>query len=295
MYLDPFRSVSSAISSFVPREVVHVVQVKLHASREKSTVHKYNNAVKKFQAWRSERAHIEASESELLAFLAQLFVESNSVATVQQTSSALKWYYRFFPGPNPAESIWIQAMLEGIRREGKLPEPSEGTSLRHCNVDLSIDKMVLSIVKDKTNKEGSARKVIVQAAPNRFCAVNLMSIWLQRAPNSPYVFPNLNESSRPMSYAVARQEWIRIASKLGIPSNITPHGFRGGAATQAIADGAPVDEVMRHGRWKRVETLKAYVEASEKTTPVASTLLKRMRLGPDVSSHDETGKAKDSV
>ncbi|KAK0404329.1 hypothetical protein QR680_017397 [Steinernema hermaphroditum] len=225
-------------------------------------------------------------------------------------------------------------MLEGIRREGKLPEhrakisetelrllarwqvedikdrriltllavlyagclrPSEGTLLRRCNVNLSIDKMVLSIVKDKTNKEGSARKVIVQAAPNRFCAVNLMSIWLQRAPNSPYVFPNLNESSRPMSYAVARQEWIRIASKLDIPSNITLHGLRGGAATQAIADGAPVDEVMRHGRWKRVETLKAYVEASEKTTPVASALLKRMRLGPDMSSHDETGKAKDSV
>ncbi|KAK0425667.1 hypothetical protein QR680_009312 [Steinernema hermaphroditum] len=83
-----------------------------------------------------------------------------------------------------------------------------------------------------------------------------------------------------MSYGSARREWKRLAAELGIKNPITLHGFRGGAATEAIKNGAPIDELMRFGRWKRVETLEAYVEVSNETVPTTSSAFSRLPKMP---------------
>uniref|UniRef100_A0A1I8AVM2 Tyr recombinase domain-containing protein n=1 Tax=Steinernema glaseri TaxID=37863 RepID=A0A1I8AVM2_9BILA len=54
------------------------------------------------------------------------------------------------------------------------------------------------------------------------------------------------------------------------------HGFRGGAVTEPIRPGALMDEVMQFGRWKRAETLGAYLEVSSDTVPIASSICSRM-------------------
>ncbi|KAK0417400.1 hypothetical protein QR680_012987 [Steinernema hermaphroditum] len=79
-----------------------------------------------------------------------------------------------------------------------------------------------------------------------------------------------------MTYDVARRELIRVSSSLGLRKNLTLHGFRGGSATAAIANGAPIDEVMRFGRWRRQETLDAYVEVSTATVPTASSVFNHL-------------------
>ncbi|KAK0425625.1 hypothetical protein QR680_009293 [Steinernema hermaphroditum] len=71
----PFRRIGTAVQLFVAPKVAHVVQIKLEASREKSTVLKYNNAVKKFQAWRSQRANTEPDEE--LASVLRTLAEEN--------------------------------------------------------------------------------------------------------------------------------------------------------------------------------------------------------------------------
>ncbi|KAK0409492.1 hypothetical protein QR680_009386 [Steinernema hermaphroditum] len=305
------------VRGFATSEVADLAGEMLQASREMTTRHVYVRIVRKFQEWRGARATSAPSVEEILAFLAKKFSDSKSAASTQQTAAALKWKMKFNPGPNPLNSVWITTLLEGVRRSGRSPihrekiseahlrrlalweakdrkdhrirtllavlyagclRPAEGIGLQTRSVHIDKTRMVLSIIKDKTHKEGAARKVVIQRAPGPFCAVKLMSDWLQMAPRSPFVFANFNDACRPMSYDSARKEWKRVAAALGIPESIGLHGFRGGAATQAIEDGAPVDEIMRHGRWKRMETLKAYVESSEKTTPTASSLLSRLEM-----------------
>ncbi|KAK0425624.1 hypothetical protein QR680_009293 [Steinernema hermaphroditum] len=73
--VEPFRRIGTAVQLFVAPKVAHVVQIKLEASREKSTVLKYNNAVKKFQAWRSQRANTEPDEE--LASVLRTLAEEN--------------------------------------------------------------------------------------------------------------------------------------------------------------------------------------------------------------------------
>ncbi|KAK0401998.1 hypothetical protein QR680_016086 [Steinernema hermaphroditum] len=289
----------------------------------------YTAAITKFQRWRDGRLKDQVQSNEVLAYLTQLFARSNSASSVQMASAALKWYFSFYAGPNPVDSVWIRTLLEGVRRGGRIPthrakisetelrllahwraedikdkriltllatlyagclRPSEGTSLRRRQVQFAAGRMVLHIVQDKTNKHGAGRPVVIQESPGQFCAVKLMKSWLQISPNSEYVFPNFKDCSRPISYDTARQEWTRVAALLRMPGHVTLHGFRGGAATKAIEEGAPVDEVMRHGRWKRVDTLKAYIDTSEKTTPVASSLMKRLRLHDGPEGEEREGR-----
>ncbi|KAK0416877.1 hypothetical protein QR680_012731 [Steinernema hermaphroditum] len=329
-----FQGAHRALCRFVAPEIATAAVGKLQAAKEKSTMRSYTAAISKFQAWRDGRIKDKVSPNEVMAYLTQLLVQNNSTSAVQVAASALKWYFSFYAGPNPVDSVWIRTLLEGVRREGRIPthrpkiteiemrllarwqaesikdqriltllatlyagclRPSEGTCLRRCQVQLAPGRMVLYIIRDKTNKQGAGRPVVIQESPGRFCAVKLMKNWLQISPKSDYVFPCFKDCSRPISYDTARQEWTRVATLLQMPRHVTLHGFRGGAATKAIEEGAPVDEVMRHGRWKRVETLKAYVETSEKTTPVASSLMRRLRLDGETEVEDREASAPTSV
>ncbi|KAK0402096.1 hypothetical protein QR680_016143 [Steinernema hermaphroditum] len=182
------------------------------------------------------------------------------------------------PAPKDRRIIaYVSLLFAGCLR------PMEGASLRRDDLKFTCDGVMLKIEADKTNKKGPAKWVPVQRTENSsscLCAVQLLEAWLQVAPMSEFVFPSLSKPFQHMSYGSARREWKRLAEKLGIKNAITLHGFRGGAATEAIKNGAPIDELMRFGRWKRVETLEAYVEVSSETVPTTSSAFSRLPKMP---------------
>ncbi|KAK0390272.1 hypothetical protein QR680_019384 [Steinernema hermaphroditum] len=262
----------------------------------------------KFNSWR-RNGSTPPTEEEVLAFLGQLFCATSSVSVVQSAAAALKWNMKFSPGSNPVDSVWIRAFLDGLRRQAppvqhhpKVTEaemrliagwepptikdrrmvtylcllyaaclrPSEGLQLLWNQINFSDSDMQIRVEKDKTRKEGPPRITPIRKSSSSLCAVHILQNWLQVAPKSEFVFPSLRNPKIAFSYGAARKELARLVGALGLQENLTLHGFRGGSATAAIANGAPIDEVMRFGGWKRQATLDAYVEVSAATVPTAS-------------------------
>ncbi|TMS32496.1 hypothetical protein L596_000326 [Steinernema carpocapsae] len=267
------------------------------ASRESSTMEAYSRAIKKWHEWRQRPPSSPASTEEVLNYLTELLDSTSSAATVQAAASALAWFFKLSPSPNPCDSYWIKTFLEGVRRSkpdrytGRRSEgatvlalvgllyaaclrPSEGVLLLRTAVSVVPGGLLISVAKDKTNKKGPPRQIPIQGRDEEGCPVRILKDWLQKAPRSRYVFPNFLKN--PMTYDSARREWRILISKLGLPDNVTLHGFQESAATDAIKDGAPLDEVMRFGRWKQPKTLEAYIEVSPATTPTASSLSNRL-------------------
>ncbi|TKR96892.1 hypothetical protein L596_010842 [Steinernema carpocapsae] len=275
----------------------------------------YSRAIKKWHEWRQRPPSSPASTEEVLNYLTELLDSTSSAATVQAAASALAWFFKLSPSPNPCDSYWIKTFLEGVRRSKPDPvhrakitreqlslvmfadrqelrdhriialvgllyaaclRPSEGVLLLRTAVSVVPGGLLISVAKDKTNKKGPPRQIPIQGRDEEGCPVRILKDWLQKAPRSRYVFPNFLKPANPMTYDSARREWRILISKLGLPDNVTLHGFRGGAATDAIKDGAPLDEVMRFGRWKQPKTLEAYIEVSPATTPMASSLSNRL-------------------
>ncbi|TMS34019.1 hypothetical protein L596_001684 [Steinernema carpocapsae] len=275
----------------------------------------YGRAAQKFQDWRLQPSLSPPSDTEVISYLTELYQSTSSATSVQSTATALSWFFKFSSSPNPCESPWVIAFLQGLRRSkpdtvhrkkisrehlrlilaadrqqlrdhrivallgvlyAACLRPTEGVTLTRDAISVDRVGLIISVAKDKTNKTGSPRQVPVQSGDSEDCPVRILRDWLRRAPDSPYVFPNLTKPSTCMSSDSARREWRSLAMKLGLPPDITLHGFRGGSATDSIKDGARIEEVMRFGRWKQPKTLEAYVEVSSATTPTASSLCKRL-------------------
>ncbi|KAK0409111.1 hypothetical protein QR680_004345 [Steinernema hermaphroditum] len=307
-YLDPFANIKPALCPFIQSSVADRLIATIRASREQSTLARYEASINKFYSWRQHGSTTPTTE-EILAFLGQLFCSTSSTSVVQSVAAALKWHLKFLPGHNPVESVWIRAFLEGLRRQAppvqhrqKVTEaeirliagwkstvvkdrrmiaylcllfagclrPSEGLRLLRKDLVFSTSEVTIRVLKDKTRKEGPPRITPIQKSSSSFCAVEILQDWLRVAPASKFVFPNLKNPKTAFSYDAARKELARLANVLGFRKDLTLHGFRGGSATAAIANGAPIDEVMRFGGWKRQATLDAYVEVSATTVPTAS-------------------------
>ncbi|KIH68680.1 site-specific recombinase, phage integrase family [Ancylostoma duodenale] len=78
---------------------------------------------------------------------------------------------------------------------------------------------------------------------------------------SDFVFSTKHGATPSRDY-VARQIKKTLASAGLAPRQLTPHSFRGGAATQAVRKGADSRKVMLAGRWKSFKSFQAYIDPS---------------------------------
>ena len=72
----------------------------------------------------------------------------------------------------------------------------------------------------------------------------------------------------------------RCARAANIPNatQISPHSLRRGLATSAARANTPIQIIMRAGRWKQVNTVMEYIEASERFTDnAASQVLQKFK------------------
>ncbi|TKR58555.1 hypothetical protein L596_029984 [Steinernema carpocapsae] len=115
------------VSSAFPKLTIDTII----ASRESSTVKAYNRAIKKWHEWRQRPPSSPASTEEVLNYLTELLESTSSAATVQSAASALAWFFKLSLSPNPCDSYWIKAFLEGVRRSK--PEPVHRAKIRGSN------------------------------------------------------------------------------------------------------------------------------------------------------------------
>jgi integrase len=143
-------------------------------------------------------------------------------------------------------------------------------------VAFNADQGILTIQKSKTDQYGKSERRPISRASGSCCAVANLERWMERLPQAEYLFPNLSTAStivdRAMSKDAVRAELARVLEACGITRHLTPHSFRGGAATLAIEQGVPVHAVMSMGRWESLGGFAPYVQVNSKTLAGADKL-----------------------
>ncbi|KIH60814.1 site-specific recombinase, phage integrase family [Ancylostoma duodenale] len=117
----------------------------------------------------------------------------------------------------------------------------------------------LAVRRSKTDQEG---KGSVVAFRMKNTEENLWrALYRIRSPRSSEDFLFSCRSGKPPSRDYAFRLIKKTFVEAGLASrNLTPHSFRGGAATTAIRRGVDPANVMRVGRWKSVKSFQCYID-----------------------------------
>lgn len=152
--------------------------------------------------------------------------------------------------------------------------PSELLGLHLADVTFSSSSAILLVRSSKCQQPGigSAQEVFISPSQTRICPVRILRLWLSIRPPSAFLFPSLSRPDLPMSYSVLRSQLREACIRLSLPI-LTPHSFRGGAATHAAESGIPKHAIMLAGRWASDGGVAPYIQRSEASLRGASALL----------------------
>jgi hypothetical protein len=216
------------------------------------------------------KQHVSA---ELMRELIDLHEEAMSGPTVQgQGPSWLKERNIFL----------LLAMMMGMLRESE----AVAVQLKDCHVRPVMVKSVqrralgIAILRSKTDQEGKGQIVLlVEDVQNpRCCPVKRYEKYMEArglsGVDSPYLFPRVDNGqmatgtpNKLMKAAVENANKVAERRHLslfrwGNPDSYGSHSLRRGGVTVARANGVPMLDIQRHGRWKSL-TVFAYVGTTE--------------------------------
>ncbi len=117
------------------------------------------------------------------------------------------------------------------------------------------DVYLLSWELEKTKTKGKSEGdvIFIGALPAYpiIDPLNILKIYAKLCPDSPWLFPNLSNLSKPLSPASISKEIKKLVEAIGFnPKQFSGHSARRGGVTDAIKAGIPPEIIMRHGRWK---------------------------------------------
>uniref|UniRef100_A0A914V7W6 Tyr recombinase domain-containing protein n=1 Tax=Plectus sambesii TaxID=2011161 RepID=A0A914V7W6_9BILA len=192
------------------------------------------------------------------------------------TEDEIKLIFQLFTGPSlPLSDHRIGTVLTLMF--SAFLRVSEVVALERSDVKFDSSHVWLTIRKSKTDQLGKAERRPIARSGGPFCAVANLERWLVRVPQTTFLFPCLSTvqstATKPMSVDLVRAELRRVLQVCGITRSLTPHSFRGGAATLAIQRGVPTRAVMAMGRWASTGGFAPYVEVNAKTLAGADQLL----------------------
>jgi hypothetical protein len=67
----------------------------------------------------------------------------------------------------------------------------------------------------------------------------------------------------PVSPSRYRQIFKEAVHALGLTAHYVPHSLRHGAATRAMRQGVPIEEIMRRGRWASSKSVRTYIQQGQ--------------------------------
>jgi site-specific recombinase XerD len=192
------------------------------------------------------------------------------------TPEELKRIHTYLQNKNTFASIRDNALLQtgffgALRR-------SELVAIQYQHITWDKAGIEILLPTSKTDQIHEGQYCVIPYGNDTLCPVRTLKYWLEESGiQSGAIFRRItlgdhlgNEALTPLSI---NQILKKCASAAGITdiSAISSHSLRRGLATSAARAGAPLQAIMRAGRWKQTNTVMEYIEASSRFTENAAT------------------------
>lgn len=161
---------------------------------------------------------------------------------------------------------------------------SELVNLQIENITWEKDGLEILIPHSKTDPLHTGQYCVIPYGDADLCPIQALEQWqiksgITNGPIFRRIYANKQIESRPLSPLSVNHILKQRAQAAGIShaEQLSSHSMRRGLATSAARAGAPLQTIMRHGRWKQVNTVMEYIEASERFSQnAARSVLQQM-------------------
>lgn len=157
---------------------------------------------------------------------------------------------------------------------------SELVAIRVEEIEWKEDGIEILLPTSKTDPTHSGQYCAIPRATQGECPVNALEAWLMLSHiQAGAVFRRLSSNEKigttpltPLSVNHILKQRAKQAGLRDIDS-LSSHSLRRGLATSAAKAGAPLQAIMRAGRWKQTDTVMEYIEEGERLVDSAAGLV----------------------
>lgn len=154
---------------------------------------------------------------------------------------------------------------------------SELVAIHYDNIRWDNAGIEILLPASKTDQAHEGQYCAIPYGNDSLCPIRTLSNWLQQANiQAGAIFRRISHSGQigtaaltPLSVNNILKNRARAAGLKDIDA-LSSHSLRRGLATSAARAGAPLQAIMRAGRWKQTNTVMEYIEASERFTDNAA-------------------------
>ncbi|MDB6096737.1 MAG: integrase family protein [Francisellaceae bacterium] len=152
-----------------------------------------------------------------------------------------------------------------------------GIQIEHINA--VNEGLEILIPRSKTDSKGEGTICALPFGKSLLCPVTALYGWLNISKiTEGFIFRAIDKKDNISSKPLDDQNVNLIIKRLTKACNMnfndfSGHSLRRGLATQASLQGAPLQAIMRQGRWKHINTVLGYIEESQRFTQNAASLL----------------------
>ncbi len=158
----------------------------------------------------------------------------------------------------------------GLRR-------SEIINIEVEHIEWKKEGIDILLPHSKTDQTHEGQYCAIPYGNEFLCPVKSLKQWLEHAKiSSGIVFRRILRDNKlidirltPLTINHIVKRCARLAH-LASAEKITPHSLRRGLATSAARANSPIPVIMRAGRWKQVNTVMEYIEASARFSDSAA-------------------------
>lgn len=148
---------------------------------------------------------------------------------------------------------------------------SELIGIHHEHLKWVDEGLDLLIPVSKTDQQHEGQYCAVPFGNSTVCPVGALTEWLEASAieNGPIFRPITSTGNilpRSLTPLSVNHILKKAAKGAGIndPEQFSSHSLRRGLATSAARSGAPLQAIMRAGRWKQTNTVMEYIDASDR-------------------------------
>lgn len=157
---------------------------------------------------------------------------------------------------------------------------SELVQIRCEDLEWKTQGIDILIPQSKTDQMHTGQFCAIPYGKHLLCPVTTLKQWLEMANiQTGYIFVELKKGGKLTQKALTPLSVNHIlkkqAERAGIlfANELSSHSLRRGLATSASLLGANIAAIMRQGRWKQVNTVMEYVDAADRFSENAASLV----------------------
>lgn len=157
----------------------------------------------------------------------------------------------------------------------------------HCeHITWKKEGIEILLPSSKTDQVHEGQYCAIPYGNHSLCPVKALDNWLAHSQiKSGAIFRRIIKNNFLTANALTPLSVNHIIQRCSYNANIphaiqlSAHSLRRGLATSAARAGAPLQSIMRAGRWKQVNTVMEYIEANERFTDNAASSVLQTHCG----------------